>query len=309
MQPLRYVSWIAPVGTVCEVSEVSIIDAHVHLYPPEANADPAGWAAARGEGHWAALCTRRRKDGRAVQGFPSVDELLRVMDAAGVERSVLLGWYWENAATCAEQNRFYAACVRAHPGRLAAFATVLPGTAEALVELRHAREDGLIGLGELSPHSQHVAADAPALHELLALAGELRMAVNVHVTDPASRPFPGRVDTPLEDFERLARAHPRVTFILAHWGGGLDIAGLPNVMLDTAASPLLYGPDVWTRIGGDVPAERVLFGSDYPLLLYPRTQPGAGVRPLVEEAEDGVADPAARAAVFSGNARRVFGWG
>ena len=31
---------------------------------------------------------------------------LQDMDTAGVDRAVLLGWYWENASTCAEQNRF-----------------------------------------------------------------------------------------------------------------------------------------------------------------------------------------------------------
>jgi predicted TIM-barrel fold metal-dependent hydrolase len=289
---------------------VRIIDAHVHLYPPEVNADPAGWAVARGEKHWAELCTRRRKDGRWVQGFPSVDELLREMDAAGVGRAVLLGWYWENAAICAEQNRFYAACVRAHPDRLAAFATVQPaaGREATLAEVRRAHGEGLIGLGEISPHSQHFATDDEAWQAVLSLAAELRLPVNLHVTDPLSRPFPGRVETPLADFARLAQAHPGVTFILAHWGGGLPLADLPNVFLDTAASPLLYGADVWGRVGRDVPPERVLFGSDYPLDLYPRTQPGAGLRPFVAEAERGLPDAAARTAVFSENARRLFGW-
>ena len=55
-----------------------------------------------------------------------MDELLRAMDAAGISRAVLLGWYWEKPATCAGQNRFYAACVRAHPDRLMAFATLHP---------------------------------------------------------------------------------------------------------------------------------------------------------------------------------------
>ena len=73
---------------------MQVIDSHVHLYPAELNAEPAAWAAARGEAHWAKLCTRRRKDGAAVQGFPDVGELLREMDRAGVERAVLLGWYW-----------------------------------------------------------------------------------------------------------------------------------------------------------------------------------------------------------------------
>ena len=39
---------------------------------------------------------------------------------------VLLGWYWESAETCAWQNRFYAACIRAHADRLSAFATFHP---------------------------------------------------------------------------------------------------------------------------------------------------------------------------------------
>ncbi len=287
-----------------------IIDAHVHLYPPAANADPAGWAMAHGEAHWAALCTRRRRDGHAVQIFPSADDLLRELDAAGVERAILLGWYWENAATCAEQNRFFAATVRAHRDRLAAFATVHPGAGRAatLAEVRRAHNDGLIGLGELSPHSQHFAMDEPVWQDVLALATDLRLAVNLHVTDPASRPFPGRIETPLVDFTWLARAHPGVTFILAHWGGSLPLTDLPNVFLDTAASPLLYGPDVWARIGRNVPVERVLFGSDYPLDLYPRTQPGAGLRPFVAEAAHGLPDEAARAAVFSANARGLFGW-
>ena len=224
---IRPISQIAPARGAREAGAVRIIDAHVHLYPPEANADPAGWAAARGEAHWATLCTRRRRDGRAVQGFPSADGLLHELDAAGIERAVLLGWYWENAATCAEQNRFFAATVRAHPDRLAAFATVQPaaGRAASLAEVRRAHSDGLAGLGELSPHSQGVAVDDEGWHAVLALAAELRLPVNLHVTDPASRPFPGRVETPLADFARLAKAHPSVTFILAHWGGGLPLAG------------------------------------------------------------------------------------
>ncbi|MEI6861741.1 MAG: amidohydrolase family protein [Verrucomicrobiota bacterium] len=287
-----------------------IIDAHVHLYPAEVNADPAGWAAAQSEAHWARLCTRRRRDGHPVQGFPAVDGLLRAMDAAEVERSILLGWYWEKPATCGWQNRFFADCVRAHPDRLAAFATVHPaaGREATLAEVRRAHGDGLIGLGELSPHSQHVPPDDPGWHDVLTLAAELRLPVNLHVTEPEARPFPGRVDTPLEDFVRLAQAHPTVTFILAHWGGGLDITPLPNVLVDTAAAPLIYGDKVWSRLGRDVPPERVLFGSDFPLDLYPRSQPGAGVKPFIAEAAANVADSLARTALFSGNARRLFGW-
>lgn len=286
-----------------------IIDAHVHLYPPEVDLDPAGWAARSGERHWAVLCTRKRRNGRPVQSLPSVDELLRAMDAADVERAVLLGWYWENADTCAWQNRFYADCVRAHPARFSAFATLHPaaGVDATLAEVRRARDAGLIGLGELSPHSQGYRCDDPTFEAALALAGELGMPVNLHVTDPASRPYTGRIETPFRDFVRLARTFPSTTFILAHWGGMLPIvepeaAALKNVFYDTAASPLLYDAEVWRRALPIFGEDRVLFGSDFPLNLYPKTDEMPGLVRFVSEARAAeVGEP-----VLRGNARRVL---
>lgn len=281
-----------------------IVDSHVHLYPGEANRAPQAWAEAREERLWASLCTRRRPDGMAVQGFPSVDELLRDMDAAGVGHAVLLGWYWQHHRTCMEQNRFYLTCVKAHPDRLSAFATVHPGAAEsALDEVRWARDAGFRGLGELSPHSQGVPLVDPFWREVLKLAGELKLPVNLHVTDPRSRPYPGRVDTPLADFVALAREHPWTKFILAHWGGGLafdaENRALPNVYYDTAASPLLYGPEVWKQ----GPPGRVLFGSDYPLVLYPKRGAPADFSGIVGEARDAGAE----AAIFADAATRLLG--
>ena len=41
---------------------------------------------------------------------------------------------------------------------------------------------------------------------------------------------------------------------------------LENVYFDTAASPFLYGPKVYSVVVGLVGVEKVLFGSDFPLL-------------------------------------------
>ena len=253
-----------------------IVDCHVHLYPPEVNCDPSGWAAAHREPRFSALCTRRRRNGRPVQTFPTVDGLLSNMDSDGVDRAVLLGWYWENQASCVAQNRFFAECVRSHPDRLAAFAALnvsgAPG--RALEEVRRAREDGLVGLGEIFPAAQGFGPGDAAFAEVLALAGDLRMPVNLHATDPAGRPYPGMLPTPGAEFLQLAREHPSTVFILAHWGGMLPLrepaaVGCQNLIYDTAASPLSYDPGVWKRLVGTVGAERILFGSDYPLILYP----------------------------------------
>lgn len=304
-------------GVTDDFSRMPVIDAHVHLYPPEVNRDPAGWAAAHGEPHWAVMCARVRKaTGRPVQRFPSVDALLRDMDAAGVDRSVLLGWYWETHDSCAAQNRFYEECVRAHPDRLSAFATVHAGAGEAaLAEVRRAKDAGLTGLGELSPHSQHLAADDPRWRAVLALAGELELPVNLHVTDPLSGRYPGRVETPPADFLTMARTFPRVRFILAHWGGCLwragdgGAAGEPpaNVWVDTAATPLLYGTGagVWREGLAACGAEKILWGTDYPLNLYPRDEAENTAGKLLAEAREALPASAAEA-VAGGNAARLL---
>lgn len=284
-----------------------IVDAHVHLYPPEINRDPAGWAFVAGESRWAELCTRRRADGRPVQGFPDVGTLLHTMDAAGVARAVLLGWYWEKHDTCVAQNRFFAACVRAHPDRLAAFAAVQPlaGPA-ALAEVRRARDEGLIGVGELCPQQTGSSLAAPEFAAVAELAGELGLPVNLHVTDPSTPYYPGRVETPLADFAAAARRHPETTFVLAHWAGGLDVRGFANVYVDTAAAPLIYRRPAWDKLGVTARSDQVLFGSDYPLNLYPRRLAEPEMKEFVREATEACGDLASRAQVLGGNAQRLF---
>jgi len=277
---------------------MSIIDAHVHLYPDELNQDPVSWGTSHAETHWQILCTRRRKNGQPVQAFPDLKRLLQAMDEAGIEHAVLQGWYWQWPETCAWHNDFYESCVRAHPDRLSAFACLHPaaGREATLALVRDARERGFRGLGELSPHSQGYDIGDPVFRDAIELAGDLRLAVNFHVTDHETGQYPGRVETPLRDFIWLAKTYPHTNFILSHWGGRVGLleeeAGtLYNLFYDTAASPLIYGESIWHRFDDIVPTERVLFGSDYPLNLYPKLDSEPGMKRLVEEARRNGYDP------------------
>ena len=291
-----------------------VIDCHVHLYSDEVIAGPAAWAAARGEAGWAAM-VGPRADGPGLQGWAGPERLLRDLDAAGVDRAVLLGWYWEKPETCAWQNRFYAECVRRHPDRLEAFATLHPAAGEAGVrtELARCRDEGLTGLGELCPPAQGFGYDGPALDAALALAGEWGWPVNLHVTDPVGRAYPGRVETPFPALLALAGRHPRVRFVFAHWGGLLPFwtlnrtaaPALANVFYDTAASPLLYRPQVFPRVAAAVGPERLLYGSDYPLRLYPKKQYEPDFRPFLAEIRAGGLAPEALAGLLGGNWLRL----
>jgi hypothetical protein len=246
-----------------------------------------------------------------------VDQLLHDMDDGRVDKAVLLGWYWEQPETCDWQNRFYADCVRAHPDRLAAFAAIHPSVGETAVreEIRRVHEAGFCGLGELSPHSQHAATDDPTLAIALDLAGELGLPVNFHVTDPRGKRYPGRVETPLDDFRHLARKHRGTTFILAHWGGGLPFleadaavrSDLNNVFYDTAASPLLYDDGIWRTAFDAISPGRVLFGTDYPLVLYPRSAAEPGWPGVMEEIEKSGLNATEKERLLAGNAARLFG--
>lgn len=291
-----------------------VIDSHVHLYPDEINRAPVAWAAAHGEEAWARMCARSRKDGRPVQGFPNVDELLRTMDRAGVERAVLLGWYWRRAENCARQNRFFADLVRRHPERLSAFATVQPaaGADQAVAELQRARAEGLCGIGELSPQAQGYAMEGAEFSAVLAWAAEFNWPVNLHVTDARGPIYPGRIETAREEFVHLARAWPNVTLVLAHWGGGEPLgdataAEFQRVFYDTAASPLLYDATIWRRFINQVGANRVWFGSDFPLNNYPASAAEPEMVRLLDEVAAAGLSAAEKESILWGNAARRIG--
>ena len=290
-----------------------IIDAHLHLYPPEVFADPLACGTARREAWWTRCVAP--PDRRSLQGWASVDQLLRDMDAAGVEQGVLLGWYWENHDTCVQQNDWYAAWQAAHPDRLHAFATVNPTAGDvAVAELTRRLEAGFRGLGELLPAVQGFTFADPTWAALLEVCAAHRVAVNLHVTDPALRAGAPLAPTPLDELVATGRRFPENRFVLAHWGGGLPWhellprvrKSLANCAYDAAASPLLYDPAVYGSVLGLVGPERLLFGTDYPLLTnrLDRTRPSFAH--AVAEAREHLPVPA-HPAFFADNARRWLG--
>ncbi|HXQ82057.1 MAG TPA: amidohydrolase family protein [Opitutaceae bacterium] len=294
------------------MTATGIVDAHIHMYPAEVAADPAGWARARGEPGWAGCVAPAQK--RSIQGWADPDALIADMDEAGVGACVMLGWYWERQETCDLQNGWYSEWIRRHPGRLIGFAAVQPAAGQKSVDgFERALDAGLCGVGEMLPQAQGFDLESPWWRRVVALAIRRRAPITLHATDPNAGPAAGP-KTPLDAYIRFARENPAATVILAHWGGGLALreppaegGGLPpNLYFDTAASPLLYDSGVFRRAVARVGAGRILYGSDYPLILYPRQtrRPEFG-RLLGEIARAGL-DPADRAAILGTNIRRLL---
>jgi predicted TIM-barrel fold metal-dependent hydrolase len=73
---------------------------------------------------------------------------------------------------------------------------------------------------------------------------------------------------------------------------------LENVYFDTAISPLLYRPEVYRHVRDLVGADRILFGSDYPVIAPSR---------LLKEIDTAELPEEDRQMILSGNARRLLG--
>ncbi|MGA2016741.1 MAG: amidohydrolase family protein [Opitutaceae bacterium] len=292
-------------------AETGIVDAHIHLYPAEVAADPAAWGRARGEPGWTRCVAP--SGGSSIQGWADPDALIADMDEAGVGACVMQGWYWERQETCDLQNGWYAQWTRRHPGRLMGFAAVQPAAgAKAIEALERALDSGLCGVGEILPQAQGFELEGPLWRRVVETAIRRGVPITLHATDPRA-PAAAGPKTPLDAYVRMGREYPEARFILAHWGGGLALREPPpggelpaNVYFDTAASPLLYDPGVFRRAVDRVGAGRILYGSDYPLILYPR-QPGRrGFKRFLDEiARSGLSD-GERAAILGSNIRRLL---
>ncbi len=248
----------------------------MHFQPPEALAYLA--EAAEREPYWAMLLglhTTTRQPPASVDA----GRVLADMDRAGIDRAVIQGEYYRQHESCVAANDRALALHRRHPERFLVFATVQPADTRALDEVRRCAAAGAAGVGELNPYAQGFTLNSPAFLRLAETCIDLNLPLLLHVNEPVGRYYPGKAVTSLAQYYELALRFPDLTIILAHWGGGLFFyelmppvrQALRNVWYDTAASPLLYPTaDIFAVALRCVHPRKILFGSDYPLPLYPR---------------------------------------
>lgn len=237
----------------------------------------------------------------------SVEDLIQEMDRCGVDRAVACGFAWNDFGLYVESNSYIADAVSRYPDRLIGFANVAPLDSRVTAELERCISLGLKGIGEIKPLGQgfDLVEDVDLLQPLTDIARAHRLPLLVHVSEPVGRNYPGKGGTSPRKAFRFAQQFPDLTFIYAHWGGGLlfyelmpDVSeSLANVYYDCSASPYLYDPDIY-RLAFALPCgDRLLFASDYPLMPLDR---------CLEEARSAGLLPEQLTALMGGNAASLF---
>ena len=245
-----------------------IIDFHTHILP-------ASFKRRRAE-----ICAKDSTFadlfGNPKAKIATATELIRSMDADGVDKSVILGFGWTDPDIARESNDYILDSAERHRGRLIPFCSVNPRWGDvARSELEHCISAGAVGIGELHFTSQRVnPAKDRQLGPLMRIAELHNLPVVIHSSEPVGHQYSGKGMAHPTEIANFIKRFPGVMTVAAHWGGGLPFyAHMPEVRqllkpayFDSAASPLLYDPGVFRTVISAVGSSKVLFGSDYPLV-------------------------------------------
>lgn len=239
--------------------------------------------------------------GRLNQFAAEADELVRVADRAGIDR-LFVSHFTAITYDMHEGNRAVYEAMQRHPDRFIGYAAIpTPHWGElALAEVKRCvHEYGFRGLkiysqaGRLGGYETLFSINRPSMVPLVALAADLGLPMLAHCTP--------------EEAVALTAQVPHAKFIMAHtgcqpgangdWNKAIQWAKpVPNIYLDLTASTIDTGM-VEAAVEA-VGAERVIFGSDMPLL-----------DPYVQIAKVRAANitEAQKALILGGNIARLIG--
>lgn len=249
-----------------------IIDFHTHIFPP--------WLRERREEY-------ARKDPcfSSLYSHPkakiiTAEELLAAMDEAGIDISVVLNAGWTSHELCVETNDYILDSIARYPKRLIGFCAIQPRAGDAaILELERCARAGARGIGELRPDTQGFdLTDESIMKPLVDAAAKNNLVFLTHASEPVGHDYFGKGTITPQVLYPFILKFSHLKLVCAHWGGGLpfyalmpEVAkALENVFFDTAATVFLYRPEIFSHVSRIIGSERILFGTDYPLVRQGR---------------------------------------
>lgn len=188
------------------------------------------------------------------------DELLRVMDAAGIDRALLIPFPVVEDERAAHDR--IAAAVRAHPGRFQGAACLNPFQPERGFrdEMRRCAEELGFRALKLQPQYQALNPVSPRSDFLFGSALEHKLTLVVHTGAGAPFALPSLYIMP-------ARKFPELPVVLGHAGGGLYVleaivaaSVCPNIYIELSSLMPHHVGEVLAHVA----PERLMIGTDLP---------------------------------------------
>lgn len=218
--------------------------------------------------------------------------MLYAMDSAGIDVACVNHINYPDGTT---SNDLTARFVAGHPDRFIGFAYVSPLMPERMIpELSRAIDE--LKFAAIKLYSPHTPWDLnqPQWDPIYQFADERALAILFHTGSDAYPKY-------LSD---IAPRFPRAKFVAGHSGNTPDeraqaIAAAqshPNVYLETCST--FRTPGVIEQLVNEAGADRVLFGTDMPL-MDPRPQIGKIITARISDE--------AKQKILGGNARRLLG--
>lgn len=245
-----------------------IIDAHTHIFPAFFRDKRASFFDE--EPAFGMLYEPRSSK---MEGFHN---LIENMDAEGVDKSIVFGFPWKTTDHFKRHNDYIIEAVNTNPDRLIGFCCFDPVSAEGAKEAERCFIAGLKGVGELAIYDSPLTDDIISkMFDIMSVCLEHDAPLLIHTNEPIGHQYPGKQEITLKQIESFIKTYPENKIILAHWGGGIFFYSLlkkeikkllENVWFDTAASPFLYNAEIYKIAGSIMGYEKILFGTDYPLI-------------------------------------------
>ncbi len=276
-----------------------IIDFHTHIFPP--------WVRERRDeyikrDHCFSVLYSQQKAKLAT-----AEELIASMDVAGVDLSVALNIGWASHELCVETNDYILDSISRYSDRLIGFCSVQPKAGDAaIVELERCARAGARGIGEMRSDVQGFnLTDKTMMKPLVDAAEEHNLIFLTHSSEPVGHQYMGKGSITPDILYSFITNFPELKLVCAHWGGGLPFYALmpevaeafSNVFFDTAATVFLYQPQIFEEVSNIVGSDKILFGTDYPLISQKRIMAQIQSLELTEEV---------KAKILGGNAQKLL---
>jgi predicted TIM-barrel fold metal-dependent hydrolase len=239
----------------------------------------------------------------------TAEELLASMDEAGIDLSIVLNAGWVSHELCVKTNDYILDTISRYPKRLVGFCAIQPRAGDAAVaELERCAQAGAKGIGELRSDVQGFdLTDKATMKPVVDAMLERDLIFLTHSSEPVGHEYSGKGSITPDILYSFITAFPNLKLVCAHWGGGLpfyalmpEVAkALDNVFFDTAATVFLYKAEIFEQTSHIIGCDRILFGTDYPLMHQNRVL--AQIQSAQLRNED-------KARILGANAQRLLCW-